>query len=250
MNYSAESSGATALPPTTTLDDETFGGVILGSLIGLALGGAGLIIALGVVGLSANTQSYWYLSRSAGFVAYLLLWGSVVWGLLLSSGIGKGVLRAPALLDAHQFLSNMAVGFTLFHSLVLLGDRHLSLPLSTLLIPFASDYKPALVAAGQIGLWLSLLVIVSFYVRKQLGQPFWRAVHYGSFVAYAAALLHAVAMGSDSWHPFVQALYLASAGAVLFLTLYRLLAKDDRTGKRPAPGPAGNAETTRQTSRP
>ena len=94
-------------------DYETFWGAIFGALVGLGLALAGLAIGLGVAGWTGDTKSYWYLSRASGFVAYLLLWGSVAWGLLLSSKIGKGWLRPPALLDAHQFLSNVAVGFTL-----------------------------------------------------------------------------------------------------------------------------------------
>ncbi|WP_343391840.1 hypothetical protein [Candidatus Amarobacter glycogenicus] len=79
-------------------------------------------------GLAADTSRTGTWSRAAGFVAYLLLWGSVVWGMLLSSKIGKGKLRPPVLLDAHQFLSHVAVGFTLFHGLILMGDRYLSFP--------------------------------------------------------------------------------------------------------------------------
>ena len=226
-------------PPDPIPDDhEIFWGAILGSLVGLGLAAAGLTIGLGVSGWTADTKSYWYLSRAAGFVAYLLLWGSVAWGLLLSSKIGKGKLRPPALLDAHQFLSNVAVGFTLFHGLILMGDRYLSFPLQAVLVPFAGDYKPILVAAGQIGLWLSLLVVVSFYVRTQLGQARWRAIHYSSFIAYWGVLLHAVLMGSDSQHLAVQALYLLTAGLVLFLTVYRVLAGKIEPGKAPATGQA------------
>lgn len=199
-------------------------GSIYGALIGLGLAIAGLALGIGATGLAGDTKSYWYLSRSAGFVAYLLLWGSVVWGLLLSSKIGKGRLKPAALLDAHQFLSSLAVGFAAFHGLILMGDRYLSFPLSAVLLPFAGSYKPALVAAGQIGAWLSLLLVVSFYVRRRLGQKTWRALHFASFAAFAAALLHSVLIGSESGLPWAGVLYAATAGAVLFLTFYRILA--------------------------
>lgn len=198
-------------------------GVALGALIGMALASAGFIIGVGLSGLAGETTSFWYLSRSAGFVAYLLLWGSVVWGLLLSSKIDQGRLRPPALLDAHQFLSNVALGFAFFHGLVLVGDRYLSFPLQAVLVPFASRYETLLVAAGQLGLWLSLLLSVSFLVRKKIGQRAWRSLHYTSFLAYFLVLAHAVWLGSDSGRLGVQMLYLSTAGAVLFLTFYRLL---------------------------
>ena len=119
----------TGISAVAALDaDRSFASVALGALIGLSLAVAGFVVAVSATGLAGQTTSFWYLSRSAGLVAYLLLWGSVVWGLLLSSKIGQGRLRTPVLLDAHQFLSNVAIGFAAFHGLVLMGDRYLSFP--------------------------------------------------------------------------------------------------------------------------
>ena len=173
-------------------------GTILGGLIGIGLAVAGFVLGVGITGLAGQTHSFWYLSRSAGFVAYLLLWGSMVWGLLLSSKIGQGRLRPPALLDAHEFLSNIALGFAFFHGLVLMGDRYLSFPLQAVLVPFASTYKPILVAAGQLGLWFSLFVGLSFLVRKRIGQRQWRRFHYVSFVAFWIVFIHAIVLGTDT----------------------------------------------------
>ncbi len=203
--------------------DASLASVVLGALVGLCLAGAGFTIGVGTTGLTGETTSFWYLSRSSGFVAYLLLWGSVVWGLLLSSKIGQGRLRPPALLDAHQFLSSTALGFAFFHGLVLMGDQYLSFPLQAVLVPFASSYETLLVAAGQLALWLSLLLSLSFLVRKRIGQRVWRSLHYTSFVAFFLTLGHAVWLGSDSSRPVVQLLYLATSGVVLFLTSYRIL---------------------------
>lgn len=209
--------------PQLADDGETVWGALLGTLIGLALAVGGLAIGVGVVGLGGETQSYWYLSRAAGFVAYLLLWGSVVWGLLLSSKIGKGALRPAALLDAHQFLSGVGLGFAFFHGLILMGDRYLSFPLAAVLLPFAGEYEPVLVAVGQIALWLSALLIATFYVRQKIGQKRWRLIHYSGFLAFWLALAHAVFLGTESANLWVQLLYLLSGGAVIFLTVYRIL---------------------------
>ena len=203
-------------------------GSIYGALIGMGLALAGLAIGFGLTGLVGDTKSLWYLSRAAGVVAYLLLWGSVAWGLLLSSRIGKGRLRPPVLLDAHQFLSSLAIGFALFHGLILMGDHYLSFPLTAVLVPFAGTYKPLMVAAGQIGLWLSVLLLASFYVRKRIGQKRWRTLHYVSFVGFWIVLIHSVFIGSESGQPWLIALYTATAGSVLFLTLYRVFARDQK----------------------
>jgi predicted ferric reductase len=183
---------------------------------------AGFILGVGAAGKAGDTHSFWYLSRSAGLVAYALLWGSVAWGILLSARPG-GRLRPATLFDAHQFLSNAAVGFAFFHGLVLMGDRYTSFPLSAILAPFAGTYKPALVALGQIALWLTLFLSLSWVVRKQVGQRAWRAFHYVSYGVYWVALLHSVAMGSDTKLPWVRWMYIGSAAAIVLLTAYRML---------------------------
>ena len=200
------------------------GSVLLSTLAGMVLAVGGFAIGVGVSGITGETTAFWYLSRTSGFVSYLLLWGSVVWGLLLSTGSGRRWKRPSVLLDAHQFLGNVAVGFACFHGLILTGDRYLSFPLRAVLVPFASDYEPVLVAAGQIALWLSALLIASFYMRRQIGAKSWRRLHYVSFAVFLLALLHGYVLGSDARTVWATSVYLATAGAVVFLTVYRLLA--------------------------
>ncbi len=209
------SAGATRVPA----HQESLWDAVLGALVAIGLGAAGFAIGAGVTGLAGDTQSYWYLSRAAGYVAYLLLWGSVVWGLLLTTKVGRGRLRAPALFDAHQFLSNVALGFALFHGLILLGDSYLGLRLAAIVVPFASGYETLLVAAGQLGLWLSGLLVASFYARKRIGQRRWRTFHYASFAAYALALLHAMALTTANTPLLVKWLYPVTAGVVILLML-------------------------------
>lgn len=204
--------------------------IVLGGLVAFGLAVAGFVLGVGAAGKAGETQSFWYLSRSAGLVAYALLWGSVAWGILLSGRPG-GRFRPAGLFDAHQFLSNAALGFAFFHALVLIGDRYTSFPLSAILAPFAGTYKPALVALGQIALWLSLFLSVSWVVRKQIGQRAWRTFHYVSYVVFWIALLHSVAMGSDTNLLWVKWMYIGSAAIVVILTAYRII----KSGKTAQP---------------
>ena len=116
----------------------------------------------------------------------------------------------------------MSLGFAFFHGLVLMGDRYLSFPLQAVLVPFASTYKPILVAGGQLGLWFSLFVSLSFLVRKRIGQRRWRQFHYVSFVAFWIALIHAILLGTDTQLLVVKLFYLATAAPVIFLTFFRI----------------------------
>ena len=208
-----------------TTDVETLepGGVVLSAVVGGVLAAAGFVIGIGMTGVAPESTAFWYLSRGSGFVAYVLLCGSVTWFLLLSTGIGRAWARPQQLLDVHQFLSFAGAGFSCFHALVLTGDRYLSFPLQAILVPFAGRYEPLLVAMGQIALWLTLLVIGSFYVRRQIGGRAWRRLHYAAFAAFWLAFFHAVLVGTESRTVWAQIVYYATAAPVIFFTLHRIL---------------------------
>lgn len=199
------------------------GSVLVSGLVGMALATGGFVVGVGATGFAEGTTSFWYLSRASGFVAYLLLWGSVMWGLLLSTGLGRAWMRPPQLLDAHQFLSAAGAGFACFHGLVLIGDRYVNFPLRAVVVPFAASYEPLLVACGQIAIWLSLLLIVSFHVRRRIGSRAWRRLHYASFAAFWLALVHGLLLGTESATLWAGCLYLATAGPIIFLSLHRIL---------------------------
>ncbi len=201
---------------------DLYWGAVLGALLGFGLAIAGILVAVGARGMAGETAAFWYLSRSAGLVSYLLLWGATVWGLLLSTRLLRSLARPAVLLDVHQYLASLAVGFALFHGLVLLGDRYVSFTLGQVLLPFASSYEPVAVALGQWALWLSVLLIVSFYVRRQMGPKHWRRLHYASFLAYVLALGHAILAGTDTQHLGVSAGYVVTAGVVALLVGYRI----------------------------
>lgn len=208
-------------------------------LISLAVGTVGGSIALAVgwflathtplVGqmsdvLSITGKTPWYLSRSAGTVSYLLLAGSTIWGLLLSTKIVKEAVPAALAMAMHNILSWLAIAFTGLHALALLFDNYFSYTLADLAIPFAGPYRPGWVGLGITGFYLMLLTAISFNFRKQIGQKRWRQLHYLTFAVYILATVHGMMAGTDSSHAGMRILYVASGLLVLFLTSYRLLA--------------------------
>lgn len=207
------------------------GSLLLGLLGGLLLlGGGWLLLTTTTVGpqialfVGLTTKTPWYLSRSAGTVAYLLLAGSTVWGLLLSSKIIKETVPAVLALAMHNVLSWLAVAFTGLHALALLFDSYYPYSLADVTIPFIGPYRPGWVGIGILSLYVMIITSVSFNFRKQLGQKRWRQLHYLTFVVYVAATVHGIMAGTDSSKPGMQLVYWGSGLLVLFLTNYRLLA--------------------------
>nr|WP_255603887.1 hypothetical protein [Oscillochloris sp. ZM17-4] len=185
--------------------------------------------------LGTEPKAYWYLSRSSAFVAYALVWLSMVFGLLMTSRMSRAWPGGPAAFDLHQHASLLGLAFALFHGLILMGDRYIQADLRQILVPFAySGYNPTWVGLGQVGIYLTAIVGLSFYVKGQIGRTAWRAIHFMSFAMFALALVHGVWSGSDSELTWIQGVYWFTGGSVVFLTVYRILATMFSRRQRPA----------------
>ena len=90
-------------------------------------------------------------------------------------------------------------------------------------MPFVSTYRSPWVAIGIIGFYLMLLVSVTFYLRRQIGQKAFRAIHFASYLSYVGVTLHSLYTGTDSALPAGQWLYAGTALLVIFMTVYRIL---------------------------
>jgi len=195
---------------------------------------AGLILSLvvlpswlpGMVNSFAATdqKAFWYLSRATAIMAYLILWLSMVWGLLMSTRLIKNWPGFPPSNNLHKFFSIFGLSLGVFHSLLLLGDQFMHFTLVQILIPFANTtYRPTWVGFGQISLYLWGLIVLSFYLRKKIGQKTWRGLHYATFVLWLGVLVHGIFSGTDRGTLLMNVIYWGSSGIILFLTFYRIL---------------------------
>ncbi|MHB8377375.1 MAG: ferric reductase-like transmembrane domain-containing protein [Dehalococcoidia bacterium] len=168
------------------------------------------------------THEFWYLSRAAGFTAYLLLFASVALGIAVSTRAGKRLAGQNALFDIHRFLSILALAFSLFHVYVLLGDGYLNYNAWQLTLPFLSPYRLLAVAVGSFAMYSLVLIVVSFYLRQFIGYRAWRTLHFLTFAMYAAVTLHGITAGTDTTQPWARAIYVVTGAIVLGLLAYRL----------------------------
>ncbi len=171
-----------------------------------------------------SVHFYWYLGRSAGFVAFWLLFASVAMGLAISSRVFDGMLGRPWVFEVHKFLSIFVLIVMVFHALIMLPDPYAKFTLAQMLVPFRSQYRTLPVAVGVFTLYGSLIITATFYLKGAIGQRGWRLVHYLTFLLFVGALAHGIYAGTDSPALAAQVSYLASGIAVLFLTFFRILA--------------------------
>jgi sulfoxide reductase heme-binding subunit YedZ len=170
-----------------------------------------------------SVQVWWYITRASGLMAYLLLWLSTAWGLAISSKILDPHLLRNYTYDFHEFLSLLAIGFLSVHLSVLTLDHYLPFSVTQVLVPFATTYRPLWVGIGVIAFYLTLLVTVTFYLRRHIGVRAFRLIHGLSLVAYLGATLHAIYAGTDAPLLSVQILYKGSLLSIVFLSAYWLV---------------------------
>ena len=170
-------------------------------------------------------KAYWYLSRGTAFVSLSLLWISMALGLGISNKMARLWPGAPAAFALHEYVSLLGLAFAVFHAIVILGDHYINFTLLQLLIPFSTvDYRPFWVGIGQIAFYTWAILAITFYIRPIIGQKSWRFLHYGSFGMYLLAIFHGLFSGTDTSAGWAQNYYWISAGSLLFLLIYRILA--------------------------
>jgi predicted ferric reductase len=123
-----------------------------------------------------------------------------------------------------------------------MGDHYIHYNLIQVLVPFASEnYRPTWVGFGQLGFYIWAVVVLSFYVRKQIGQKTWRLVHYFSYASFLGLMIHGIFSGTDTASLWIQSLYWISGAGLLFLTIYRIMLPrlaEEKNKPHPAAGRA------------
>ena len=204
---------------------------LLGAVVGVViLAGVGVMLAGQAGGLAAlgsaliGAHSAWYLSRASAFVAYVLLWWSMLLGLSITSKAARLWPGGPAASALHEHASLLGLAFAVLHALVLLADTYIGYTLPQILIPFASSSMPLWVGFGQVALYAMALVTFSFYVRRWIGARTWRTLHFLSFAVFVLALGHGVVSGTDTSTIWATLLYAGTGLSVLAMTFYRIVA--------------------------
>lgn len=183
----------------------------------------------------------WYVARSSGLVAWALLAGAVVWGLLMTSKLVRRWVKNSWLLDLHRWLGGLALVFTGVHVVAILGDSYVHFGLASVLIPFASHWHPLAVAWGVASLYLLAAVELTSLARRRLPHRLWRRLHLLSFPLFVTSTIHGLSAGTDGRTDLAIITALLTVAAVAVLTALRL---DEAS--QPA-RPAGSSGSSRSS---
>jgi sulfoxide reductase heme-binding subunit YedZ len=169
-----------------------------------------------------SSKLLWYLTRSSGLVATVLLTVSVVLGILTTirvSGPGWPRFLISAM---HRNVSLFVMVVVFFHVAVAVLDAYAPLAWVDAVLPLHSGYRPVWTGLGALALDLLLAVMVTSLLRTRLGYRRWRAVHWAAYASWVSAIVHGLGTGSDTKTTWVLGLTVACIVSVIAAVGWRL----------------------------
>jgi sulfoxide reductase heme-binding subunit YedZ len=189
-----------------------------------------------------DSRTWWWVTRAAGIVAWVVVAAAVVWGLLAST---KMIRRrgAPAwILDLHRYLGTLTIVFVVIHVAAIWLDSFVNFDTKQLFVPFTASWRPHAVAWGIFSTYLLVAIQTTSWAMRKLPRKLWHRVHLLSIPMLAMATVHGFLAGTDRANRAVQWSAFAVGLGVVFFVSVRLLSPS-RTARNAA------ATSTRGASR-
>lgn len=173
-----------------------------------------------------NPHIWWYLSRSAGIVAWIMLTASVLWGVVLATDLFPERRRPAWILAMHRWLAGLTFFFIAGHLATLLFDSYAHFRPVDFVVPFAATWRPTAIAVGVVALWLLIAVEATALAMKKLSRAWWRSVHIAGYFVFWAVSIHGALAGTDTSKVMYTVTAIVALAAVAFAASYRALSHD------------------------
>ncbi len=172
---------------------------------------------------SSGPSAYWYLTRSTGAVALLLLTASVAFGVADIRRLQTERWPRFVVGSLHRNVSLLALVFLVLHILTSVLDSFAPISLIDAVVPFVGSYRPLWLGLGAVSFDLFLAVIITSLLRARVGYKGWRAVHWLAYASWPIALVHGYGTGSDVKTAWLSVLTIGCVAIVLAALLARVL---------------------------
>jgi predicted ferric reductase len=146
-----------------------------------------------------SSAPLWYLTRSTGIVAFVLLTIAVAFGVAATQrALASRSWPRFATQALHRNVSLLGLALLLAHIITTTVDKFVKVDWVDVVVPFTSSYHRTKLGFGTIAFDIILLVVVTSLIRLRLPQPVWRGVHLAVYVAWPISLLHFLTLGTDA----------------------------------------------------
>lgn len=142
---------------------------------------------------------FWYLTRSTGIVAFLLMTVALAFGVAATQrSLASPAWPRFATQNLHRNVSLLGLVFILVHVVTTIVDGYVSVSWWSLVVPGASAYRTFWVSLGTIAFDLILLLTATSLLRLRMSVRLWRAVHWGAYLLWPLTLVHFLKTGTDA----------------------------------------------------
>ena len=165
----------------------------------------------------------WYVNRASGLVLLALLTLTVVLG--VSSMRGAAGTRVPrfAVQALHRNVGLLSLVMLLVHIFSAVLEEYVDIRWWHGFVPWGLRYEPLWLALGVVAGDLMLAAALTSMVRTRLPRGGWQWVHRTTYLTWALAVGHGLAIGTDTgatWATWVYGVcaVLVAAAALLRVT--------------------------------
>ena len=179
---------------------------------------------------------WWYVSRVSALTAWGLMSFSVVWGVLLSSRVFRGIDNPAWLKDLHKYLGTLTILLASVHTLALTLDPYVHFSAIDLFVPGMATYQGATVvinyalAVGVVAMWVLSAIYLTSLVMDKIPRGLWKAIHYLSYAVFFAIGIHAAFAGTDvgSWWYAAVSVFVISMAMLALIIRFAVIALRQR----------------------
>ncbi|TCP45117.1 ferric reductase like protein [Tamaricihabitans halophyticus] len=211
---------------------------------------AGRADTTAVMPFLADPAEFWMylLSQAFGWTGLLWAYLTVVLG-LLTSGPGPRLPWGSARLERlHRTSSLCAIVLMLAHAVLFLAElvrdaadkawpARIFGALVETFVPggYTSGTGALAIPIGQAGLYLAMLLGLTFYLRNRIGPRTWRILHRTVIISYALSIWHTLLYGTNVWYSgWPRTVLWAIQIPIVVLLLIRLFRPARRGERLPA----------------
>lgn len=173
---------------------------------------------------TAGPSGYWYLTRSTGAVALVLLTLTIVLGVIDVKRWSTSSWPRFVIDSLHRNVSLLALVFLMAHILTSVLDSFASISVVDAFVPFVGSYRPFWLGLGAVAFDLIVAVILTSLLRARIGYGTWRLVHWFTYASWPIALVHGLGTGTDATSTWLLVLTIVCMAAVLVAVLVRVIA--------------------------
>ena len=169
--------------------------------------------------MTTAQHSVHLVAASVGFLSFLLLWSTVLWGTLLRVGWGLTRVRHQTLYGVHQTVTLVGLTLGMVHALAQLAVPGGPVHLIDEVLPFSNGRDPFGIGLGVIALELLIALAASVLIQRRLGYHRWRMLHITVYLAFTLLCAHLLISGSDTRSIAVRVPIVASWLSVILLRI-------------------------------